>query len=393
MMQFLVRRFVKDYENTQDQQVRAAWGTLGSVVGMILNLLLACTKVLLGIVTGSVAVTADGVNNLSDAGGSLVALLSVRMAQKPYDEEHPFGHGRIEYLGALVVGCLIAVFGVDLLKTGVEGIFQPEQIQFSVLAVALMLIGTCIKLWMWRFYRYVGIKTANPAMTAAGQDSLSDALSTGAVAVSMIIMMSTGWMIDGYVGVVVALLVLRAAWGVLKDTVNKLLGGKPDKEKGTQILQMLLHYPQILGVHDFVMHDYGPGRGMASVHAEVSADANIVEIHEIIDRAEREISQAFKMPICIHMDPVVTGDAETDEAQRQMAAFLAQMTPPLKLHDFRRVPGEKQINLIFDVLLPASVQDAADLTASIGKYARELDERYRCVVHYDRDYFSHQHED
>ena len=387
-MNYLIRRFVKDPENVNDQQVRAAYGTVGSLTGMVLNLLLAGMKMLLGMLTGSLAVTADGVNNLSDAGGSLVALLAVRMAQKPYDEDHPFGHGRIEYLGALAVGCLIAMFGGELLISGIRSIFEPGALNVSVLSMVLMVLGALVKLWMWRFYTYIGKKTGNPTMLAAGQDSLSDVIATSAVVLSLGAAMAFGWPVDGYMGVLVSLLVLKAAWEVLRDTVNRLLGGKADKEMGNRILEMLNNYPEILGVHDFVLHDYGPGRCMASIHAEVNADSNIIEIHEVIDRAERDIASVLHLPICIHMDPIVTGDEETVKAKAGMEQFLLQMEPPMKLHDFRRVPGDQQINLIFDVLLPAGVRDVKDIEKAIQQHAQEMDVRHRCVIQFDVDYFA-----
>lgn len=388
MMHFLIRKFVKDPENTGDQNVRAAYGTVGSLTGMVLNLVLAGMKMLLGMLTGSLAVTADGVNNLSDAGGSLVALISVRMAQKPYDEDHPFGHGRIEYLGAMIVGCLIAMFGGELLISGVRSIFAPGVLKVSVLSMVLMVLGALVKLWMWRFYTYIGKKTGNPTMIAAGQDSLSDVIATSAVVVSLFAAMAFGWPVDGYMGVIVSLLVLKAAWEVLRDTVNRLLGGKPDKEVGSRILDMLKKYPEILGVHDFVLHDYGPGRCMASIHAEVSADSDIIEIHEVIDRAERDIANEMHLPICIHMDPIVTGDEETEKAKAGMEQYLLQMEPPMKLHDFRRVPGDRQINLIFDVLVPSGIRDLKTLEKAIQAHAQEMDPRHRCVIQFDVDYFS-----
>ena len=388
MIQWLIKKFVPDWKETQRQDVRAAYGTLGSLTGMVLNLLLSGMKILLGMLTGSVAVTADGINNLSDAGGSLVALLAVRMAQKPYDEDHPFGHGRIEYLGALIVGCLIGFFGVELFTSGIESIVAKKAVEVSALSLVLMVLGALVKLWMWRFYTCIGKKTDNPTMIAAGKDSMSDAVSTGAVVVSLAIGMVFSWPLDGYVGILVSLLVLKAAFDVLKDTVNRLLGGKPDKELGSKILEMLRRYPEIMGVHDFVLHDYGPGRCMASIHAEVDAGANIVEIHEVIDRAEREIGRELKLPICIHMDPIVTGDAETEAAKVMVAKCLAGLETPLKLHDFRRVPGEKQINLIFDVLIPASVKDTDAIEKAVGEYVRGVDPRFQCVIQFDRDYFS-----
>lgn len=390
MIQFLIRRWIRDPENVKDQHVREAYGMLGSVTGMALNLLLALAKILLGFLSGSVAITADGVNNLSDAGGSLIALIAVHMAQKPQDDEHPFGHGRVEYLGALGVGILIGVFGLELLKSGVEGILHPEAASFSWLMVGILAAGVLVKLWMWRFYGVLGRKTDNPTLLAAAQDSLSDVLATGAVVFSTVVTLIFNWPIDGYVGSLVSLLVLKAAFEVLRDTVSRLLGGMPDREKGQQILDLLLHYPGILGAHDLVLHDYGPGRSMASVHAEVAADSDLVAIHEVIDSAEREISQKLHIPICIHMDPILTHDEKTETARRQMADYLSSLTPPLKLHDFRRVPGDKNINLVFDVLLPPHAQQLDALRDGICAHARTLDARYRCVIHFDRDYFEYQ---
>lgn len=390
MTNWLIRKTIKNPENTADQRVRQAYGTLGSLTGMILNILLSLGKILLGVFTASVAVTADGVNNLSDAGGSLMALIAVRMAQKPDDEDHPFGHGRIEYLGALAVGLLIAFFGLELLVSGVESILDRSAASFSWLSVGLLAGGSLVKLWMARFYRILGKKTDNLTLLAASKDSLSDAVSTAAVAVSAVIGILFSWPVDGYVGVLVSLLVLKAAWDVLKDTVDRLLGGKPDREKGRQIVEMLMAYPGVLGVHDLVLHDYGPGRAIASVHAEVAAESDLVAIHEVIDQAEREISLQLGIPICIHMDPILTQDEKTEIARAQMMEYLSALDPPLQLHDFRRVPGEKNINLVFDVVLPVQVRDVAALRTGINAHARTLDARYRCVVHFDRDYFSNQ---
>ena len=388
MTAWLIKKTIKNPENTADQQVRQAYGTLGSLTGMVLNLLLSLGKILLGVLTGSVAVTADGVNNLSDAGGSLMALIAVRMAQKPDDEDHPFGHGRIEYLGALAVGLLIAFFGLELLGSGVESIFSQSAASFSWLTVALLAVGSLVKLWMARFYNILGRKTDNLTLLAAAKDSLSDAVSTGAVALSAVVSMVFHWPVDGYVGVLVSLLVLKAAWDVLKSTVDRLLGGQPDREMGHRIVELMLSYPGILGVHDLVLHDYGPGRAIASVHAEVAADSDFVAIHEVIDRAEREISQQLGIPICIHMDPILTQDEKTEIARAQMAEYLSALQPPLQLHDFRRVPGDKNINLVFDVVLPPQVRQAGPIRDGINAHARTLDPRYRCVVHFDRDYFS-----
>lgn len=370
-----------------DQEMRKKIGTLGSGVGMALNILLSLMKMLLGFAIGSVAITADGVNNLSDAGGSLIALVSVRMAQKPQDADHPFGHGRIEYLGALVVGVLIALFGVELIKSGVGSILAGKGTAFSLITFVLLMIGVIVKGWMSVFYRKLGKMTDNPTLLAAAKDSMGDAISTTVITLAGFVAQVTGWPLDGYAGVLVALLVLKAAWDVLYDMVNRLLGGKPDVELGRNIVNMLLQYPGILGVHDLVIHDYGPGRSMASIHAEVPADCDLVETHEVIDTAEREMAERLHLPICIHMDPVVSGDEKTEKAKEEMAAYLSSLTPPLQLHDFRRVPGDKHINLVFDVLLPPEMKGTDALLSGIQAHAYTMDARYRCVVHFDRDYF------
>lgn len=397
----LLNRFVPEWKRKEnaaavavipDQEMRKKIGTLGSGAGMVLNILLSVMKMLLGFLIGSVAITADGVNNLSDAGGSLVALISVRMAQKPQDEDHPFGHGRIEYLGALAVGVLIAFFGVELIKSGVESILAGKPSAFSILSFVLLVLGVIVKAWMSVFYRKLGKMTDNPTLLAAAKDSMGDAVSTTVITLATLISHVSGWPLDGYAGVLVALLVLKAAWDVLSDTVNRLLGGKPDKELGRSIVKMLLEYPGILGVHDLVIHDYGPGRSMASIHAEVDSKSDLVAIHEVIDTAEREMAEKLQLPICIHMDPVVSGDEKTEAARAGMAAYLSSLQPPLSMHDFRRVPGARNINLIFDVVLPPDVRKTDVLLSGIQAHAASMDARYRCVVHFDRDYFSASHD-
>ncbi|MBQ8536857.1 MAG: cation transporter [Clostridia bacterium] len=385
MTQWLINRFVKDAANTSSQPVRTAYGTLGSLVGILINVLLAALKFFVGVLTGSVAVTADAVNNLSDAGGSIMSLVSVRMAQKPVDAEHPFGHGRIEYLGALGVGVLILMMGVELLKEGVGSIITPEPVAFTWLTFILLAVSVIFKFWLAGFYKRVGGAINSETLKAAAKDSLSDVIATSAVILSMVLGHCLAWPVDGYMGVLVALVVLKAGFEVCKDTVDRLLGGKPDPEMGRALVNKVLTYPGILGVHDLVIHDYGPGRCVASLHAEVSSKANIVAIHEIIDQMEREILQEMALPVCIHMDPIVTDDVATNEISARMAAFLLTVDERLKLHDFRRVPGENQINLIFDVLLPADYKDAKGLEGKIKAYAKGLDPRHECILHFDVD--------
>lgn len=387
MIKWIIRLFIREPENTSDQRVRGQYGTLGSVVGISVNVLLSVVKFLVGTFTGSVAVTADAANNLSDAGGSIISLISIRLAQKPVDREHPFGHGRMEYLGALGVGMLILLMGVELLLSGVDSILHPVRPAFGWVPLILMIFSILMKVWLYFFYTHVGKKIDASALLAAAKDSISDVLATSAVALSMVIGVFTAFPVDGVMGVIVAALVLKAGFDVCKDTIDSLMGGKPDKELGRRIIDMLMKYDKILGTHDLILHDYGPGRCVASVHAEVPADGNLLELHEMIDQAEREISTELNIPICIHMDPIVSGDPETDRVAAQLNDYLKGRGEGLMLHDLRRVPGAKQINLVFDVVVPAGYKDVKALEQDICAEARRIDPCHNCVIHFDVDYY------
>ena len=386
MTAWLVKRFIHNPHDTANQKVRGAYGTLGSLTGVAINVLLAALKFVLGTLTGSLAVTADAVNNLSDAGGSLVSFISVRVAQKPFDNEHPFGHGRMEYIGALAVGAIIVLMGVQLLKDGVAAILSPEPLTLSALTIVLLLASILCKLWLFFFYRKLGRAIDSATLLAASKDSVSDVIATSAVLASIVLQAAFGWQIDGYMGVVVALFVLRAGVSVCKDTVDRLLGGKPDPAKIKEIRERLMSYPGILGVHDLVLHDYGPGRCVASVHAEVSAKSDIVEAHEQVDQAEREVSRAMGIVLCIHMDPIVTDDEQTNEAKAKVLEFLKGIDERLTLHDFRIVPGQLKINLVFDCLVPADCKERAELPMLLRAYAQTLDPRYDVIVQLDTDF-------
>lgn len=386
MSAWLIRLFVKDFANVEDPDVRASYGTLGSVTGIVINLLLAAVKLLLGLMSGSLAIMADAANNLSDAAASIVTLITTRLARKPVDYEHPFGHGRMEYIGSLAVGALIVLMGLSLLRDGITAVLHPQALTVSWIVTVILTLSLFAKLWLFFFYRRLGGATHNGTLLAASKDSLSDVLSTGAVLVSLLAALLFDVSIDGYVGVVVAAFVLKAGIEVCRDTVDSLLGSKPDPEKIRQIREMLLSREGILGLHDLVLHDYGPGRCIASVHAEVSADSDIVAIHEVIDDAEREIGRKLHMAICIHMDPIVTGDENVNRVHRQFSEFLAGIDPALSLHDFRMVPGQDHINVIFDCVLPPTYKGRDELLKSLNAYARSLDERYRLIVQFDTDY-------
>ncbi len=386
MTQWLIRRFIKNADQVQSPVVRAAYGTLGSIVGVVVNLLLAALKFVLGTLTGSLAVTADAANNLSDAGASIVALVSVRIAQKPLDKEHPFGHGRMEYLGTLGVGALIVLMGVELLKTSVESILHPAALSLSAVSLAALGLSILLKVWLFFYYRTLGRATQNSTLLAASKDSISDVLATGAVVLALVLQLVFGWQIDGWIGLLVALLVLKAGISVCKDTVDRLLGAQPDPEKVARLHELLLARPGVLGVHDLVINDYGPGRSIASAHVEVDARGDILQIHEMVDEAEREIGAELGMMLCIHMDPIVTDDPETNAIKEKMQRFLKEMDERITLHDFRRVPGQNKISLIFDCLLPADYKDRKALLSAIQGFAHGQDERYAVIVQFDSDF-------
>ena len=386
-MQKLVLKLLRKGESPADQPVRKRLGTLGSGVGVGVNALLAVGKLLIGSLTGSVAVTADAINNLSDAAGSVVSLVSMRLAQKPVDKEHPFGHGRMEYLGALAVGVMILVMGVETLLSGVRSILSPAEVAFGWVPFWLLVVSILMKGGLFLFYRAVGRLIDFPSLLAAAKDSLSDMLATSAVVVSMIVSHGFNIPIDGWMGVAVSMLVLKAGFDVVRETVDSLMGGRKNPELGREIITRMMRYEQILGTHDLLIHDYGPGRCIASIHAEVPADGNILVLHEIIDRAEHEIGEELNIPLCIHMDPIVSGDETTDAVHGKLSAFLREKDGGFMLHDLRMVPGEERTNLVFDVVIPPGFAETKQLTAEICAAAKQIDPRYECVIHYDIDYY------
>ena len=352
MTDFLVRHFVRDYQQVQDPAVRERYGVLSGGVGIFLNLLLSLGKFFAGVVTGSIAVTADAFNNLSDAGSSVVTLVGFKLAGQKADDGHPFGHGRIEYLAGLLVSLLILMVGVELGKTSIEKIIQPEEVAFSILSVGILVCSILIKLWMSLFNRKLGKRIHSAAMQATATDSLSDVVATSAVLAGTLIGHFAHVSIDGWIGVVVAVFILRAGWGAAKDTLNPLLGTAPDPELVKAIQQLVLSHEQVVGMHDLVIHDYGPGRRMCSFHAEVPEGDDIMEAHDAIDHIEREIQEKFGIETTAHMDPIATGDSEVARLREQMSELVREIDPDMSIHDFRLTRGPRHSNLIFDVVVP-----------------------------------------
>ena len=408
MIELLSRWFIRNRENTGDPAVRRAYGRLCGLVGIGLNLLLFGGKLFAGTVSGSVAVTADAFNNLSDAGSSVVTLLGFQLAGKKPDLQHPFGHGRIEYISGLVVSGLILLMGVELGKSSVEKILHPEAVDFSLLAVGILVASIAVKLYMYLYNRRIGRRISSAAMEATATDSLSDAIATTAVLAAMLVGRFTGLMIDGWVGLVVACFILFSGYQAAKETLGPLLGQPPEQELVERIQQMVLSHPPICGIHDLVVHDYGPGRMMVSLHAEVPAHGDILELHDVIDTAEMELKRTLHCaavihmdPIIgddgvhvdhcaavIHMDPIITDDAQIVQLRRRVAELVRQVDSGMTIHDFRVVPGPSHTNLIFDAVLPFGEHiTEAEAARQIRELVRQMDEgEYYAVVTVENPY-------
>ena len=387
MIEFLARVFIRHRDTLSPSALRQAYGQLCGAVGIGLNLLLFAGKLFAGTISGSIAITADAFNNLSDAGSSVVTLLGFRLAGRKPDPEHPFGHGRMEYISGLAVAGLILLMGVELGKSSLKKILSPEEIVSSPLVLAILAVSVAVKLYMFYYNRSIGKKIKSAAMSATATDSLSDAVSTTAVLIATLVGQLTGLNIDGWVGLLVALFILFSAYKAAKETLSPLLGQTPDPEFVDRIEQIVLSYPEVLNIHDLIVHDYGPGRMMISLHAEVSADGDLLQLHDVIDNAEHRLKKELGCMAVIHMDPIITNDAHTDALRMAVAEKVKSIDPRLTIHDFRTVPGSTHTNLIFDVVVPYDVKLTADeVRRRIGALVKELDENYFAVVQVDNSY-------
>lgn len=387
MIEFLARVFIRHRDGLSPSALRQAYGQLCGAVGIGLNLLLFAGKLFAGTISCSIAITADAFNNLSDAGSSVVTLLGFRLAGRKPDPEHPFGHGRMEYISGLAVAGLILLMGVELGKSSLKKILSPEEIVSSPLVLAILAVSVAVKLYMFYYNRSIGKKIKSAAMSATATDSLSDAVSTTAVLIATLVGQFTGLNIDGWVGLLVALFILFSAYKAAKETLSPLLGQTPDPEFVERIEQIVLSYPEVLNIHDLIVHDYGPGRMMISLHAEVSADGDLLQLHDVIDNAEHRLKKELGCMAVIHMDPIITNDAHTDALRMAVAEKVKTIDPRLTIHDFRTVSGPTHTNLIFDVVVPYDVKLTADeVRRRIGALVKELDENYFAVVQVDNSY-------
>ena len=368
--------------------MRTAYGVLASIVGIFCNVFLFAVKFAVGLVMRSVSVTADAFNNLSDAGSSIISFVGVKMAEKPADKDHPFGHGRIEYIAALVVSFLVLEVGFTFLKDSIGKIRNPEALNFQLVSVVILILSIAVKLWLGLFNRKLGEKIDSKVMMAVFTDSMGDVVTTAATILSLIFFAVTGINIDGIVGVGVALVVMWAGVGIARDTLEPLIGEAIDPEVYRQIKHFVEGYDGIEGTHDLIVHNYGPGRSMASIHAEVPNDVDIEKSHEIIDRIEREAAKELGIFLVIHMDPVEMKDKSVLRIRDKAVQILNDLDPSSSLHDFRVVHGEHQINLIFDLVVPIDYDDEKKdaLTLRLTERLKGADPRYECVITVESDY-------
>ena len=386
MTDLLPRLFIRDHENTASPKVRAAYGTLSGIVGIVVNLLLFAGKFVAGTLSGSIAISADAFNNLSDAGSSIVSLVSFRIAAKPADRDHPFGHARIEYIASMIVSFLILIVGFEIVSDSVKKIISRESsLVFSVLSIVILSVSILAKLWLALFNYRLGKKIGSDVMRATAVDSLSDTVSTTAVLVATLIFRFTGLDIDAWVGLAVALFIFWAGIRILRETQNSLLGEAPVKEVTDAIDAIVSGYPAILGIHDLMIHSYGPGHSFASFHAEVDGADDVYESHDVIDEVERRIRDELSIVCTIHMDPINTDDALTTSLREETAELVREIDPGITIHDFRIVPGVTHTNLIFDVAVPFEVKmTVSEIKDAVSQKVRERHENYYAVVTVDR---------
>ena len=389
MIQFLIQKYIPEYENVKDPVVRRQYGRLGGIGGLVLNGLLAAAKVLLGLLFGSVAIMADGVNNLTDASSSLITLISFRLAAKPADAEHPFGHARIEFIAGLMVAFMVIFLAFELFLSSFKKILHPEPTDVSTLAMFVLVLAILAKLWQSRFYCKLGNAISSATLLASGQDSRNDVISTSAVLVATAIEKFFGLQIDGYMGVLVALFILYSGIGLIKETAAPLLGELPDKELVDEIEHLITSHEKAIGLHDLIVHNYGPGRTFASVHVEVSAAEDIMESHELMDSIEEEAREKLHIQLVCHMDPLRLDDPFRAEAEQLIRRVLSEIPGVLNFHDLRVVVGPTRSNIVFDVVIPQEFSlSEEELCSLIQQKVHEYNSNYFTVVQVDRSFVS-----
>lgn len=383
----MCKRFVKNHENTKEPQVREGYGKLASVVGIISNAILCIAKILVGLISGSIAIIADGINNLADASSSVITLAGFKLSALPEDDEHPYGHARIEYITGMIVSVLIVVVGVELIKSSIDKILHPEPLEFSWSMVIVLLLAILLKVWQAMFNIKIGKKINSVALTATGTDSRNDVISTTAVLFSIIIGKMANIQIDGYMGVLVALFIIWSGIGLIKETSSPLLGEAPDPDLVAAISEMASDFDGVLGIHDLVVHNYGPGKVFASIHIEVDANGDLMESHDMVDNIERQLSKKLHIVLTAHMDPIKVDDpivALMNEVTTKVTDSLDGIS---NVHDLRVVPGPTHTNIIFDIVVnPSCKLSNKEIHQAFTDAIKAIDENYFVVINFDKNY-------
>lgn len=387
MEAWLIKKFIKDYENIHDSNVRASYGKFSGKVGIFCNVLLFLLKAVVGTLSGSVSITADAVNNLSDAASSVISLIGFRMAEKPADDDHPYGHARYEYLSGLSVAVMIILIGFELFKSSLGKVFHPAEVNFSFISVIVLIFSIILKLWMSAFNRSLSKTINSSTLKATSQDSRNDVVTTSVVLIAAVISNYAGIELDGWMGIAVAIFILYSGIGLVKETLNPLLGKAPDPEFVAYIQQKIMGYDGVLGTHDLMIHDYGPGRQFASVHVEMAAERNVIESHDVIDNIERDFLANDNLNLIVHYDPIITGDAMVNDLRSWLCEQIKTIDSTLSIHDLRIVPGSTHVNLIFDCVVPPSLSiHCSDIKNKIIELVNSKYENYFCIITIDLSY-------
>lgn len=389
LSKFLVSHFIKDHENINNSKIRDLYGYLGGIIGVIVNAILFIIKLSIGITSKSIAVSADAFNNLSDAISSIITIAGFKLASKPADEEHPFGHGRIEYISGLIVSFMVILVGFEFIKSSFNRILNPAKIDFKLIPFILILISIVAKIWLSRFNKFLGVKINSSALQASSLDALGDVITSSTVALSLLMSKWVSFPIDGYIGLIVSLFILYSGYSLTKETINPLLGEAPDPKFIEELKEEILKYDYITGVHDIIIHNYGPGRRMGSLHAEVPCNISVVKIHEIIDKAEHDLSKKYNIFLVIHMDPINTDDEKINFVKKELSKTLTIFPDIESFHDFRVVGKGEYRNLIFDIVVSPKFnieQDSKNLKEKIDKEIKRSHPNYNTVITIDKNF-------
>lgn len=388
MIKLLIKKFIKDYDDTGNKDVREAYGILAGSLGILCNLFLFILKIAIGLVMNSIAIISDAVNNLSDMASSIITIFSSKMSNRVADREHPFGHGRIEYIASMIVAFTIVLVGFELFRTSIDKILNPEKVQFSIVLFVILLASILVKVWMYSYNKYIGKKIDSSIMNATAKDSLNDVIATLTVIISLVVGQFTSLPIDGIMGIIVSGLIMYTGIGVAREIIGILLGAPPSKEFVEKITNLVLAAEDVVGVHDFIAHDYGPGAVFASLHAEVPDDINLVKIHEVIDDLEKKVFDEFGVLLVIHMDPISLNCEKTNKVREEVKSTVLEINPEFSIHDFRMVDGENSINLIFDLVVPIEMKqnERVEVLKILSEKMKKIDKRYNIVVQIDNAY-------